>query len=628
MERQNAFVRLSYDVTDNVNAYAEWLWGTSDVVSPGVPNFFYGDVVIQPDNAFIPAELRPRVTSAFNLGTLNGDFGLISGRNERTLRRYVGGFEGSLDVFNTAWNWDAYYARSEQIISMRTFNDINTPRFRQALDSVRDANGRIVCRVNSDASTANDAPGCIPYNVMGRNVNSAEAIAYINGGGFGVTRLAQDVFSASATGEPFSTWAGPVSLALSAEHRKEKVTAFVSALSNASAFFSGNFKATNGKYSVTEGAVELVIPLAKDEAWAKAFDVSLAARATDYSTSGYVTTWKAGASYQMIDDLRLRGTYSRDIRAPNIGDLFSAGSPTNRPTFDPAKNVSPVVNWLNIGNPNLKPEKADTLGLGIVYTSSWISGLNASVDFYNINIKGAIAAISGQDLVIRCFNGETALCANVDRDAAGNLVLVRQIPINILSQKSQGLDFELSYGFDLADIMSDWGGSVSLRGLSTYVIKSNSADLGVVNHGAGGLAGLGIASGTYLYTPKITWNVTGAYTLDAFTAALTVRGFGGYKYNPDWIECTTGCPVSAGNRLTIDDNDIPGRTYFDVALSYKLLEGTTEVFFTSQNVFNQGPPPASGDFRSGIFSGPSTGILTGAYDTIGRVFRAGVRFKM
>jgi outer membrane receptor protein involved in Fe transport len=379
---------------------------------------------------------------------------------------------------------------------------------------------------------------------------------------------------------------------------------------------------------VTEGAVELVIPLAKDEAWAKAFDVSLAARATDYSTSGYVTTWKTGASYQMIDDLRLRATYSRDIRAPNLGDLFLAGTPSNRPTLDPRTGQSPVVNWLTVGNPNLKPEKADTLGLGIVYTSTWIPGLNASVDFYNINIKGAIASISGQDQVNRCHAGETALCANVDRDAAGNLVLVRAVPVNLLSQKAQGLDFELSYGFDMADLVSDWAGSVAVRGLSTYYIKSNSADLGVVNHGAGALSTLSIAPGVYLPTPKVTYNVTGSYTLDAFTAAVTVRGVGAYKYIPDWIECTTGCPASAGNRVTVSENNIPGRTYFDLALSYKLLEDTTQVFFNVQNVFHKGPPQVSGDVQFGLFSGQQSGIQTGAYDIIGRVFRAGVRFSM
>ena len=50
-----------------------------------------------------------------------------------------------------------------------------------------------------------------------------------------------------------------------------------------------------------------------------------AVRATDYSTAGYVTTWRAGATWQPIEDIRLRVTRSRDIRAPNLSELFSAG---------------------------------------------------------------------------------------------------------------------------------------------------------------------------------------------------------------------------------------------------------------------------------------------------------------
>jgi outer membrane receptor protein involved in Fe transport len=80
--------------------------------------------------------------------------------------------------------------------------------------------------------------------------------------------------------------------------------------------------------------------------------------------------------------------------------------------------------------------------------------------------------------------------------------------------------------------------------------------------------------------------------------------------------------------VTVSENNIPGRTYFDLALSYKLLEDTTQVFFNVQNVFHKGPPPVSGDVQFGLFSGQQSGIQTGAYDMIGRVFRAGVRFSM
>src|SRR5690606_28433571 len=109
--------------------------------------------------------------------------------------------------------------------------------------------------------------------------------------------LQQDVMAASATGNPFSTWAGPVSVAFGAEHRIEKVGGIASDRDVNRWWFAGNFTSSTGKYSVTEGFIETVVPLAVDESWARNLDLNGAVRATDYSTSGYVTTWKVGATW-------------------------------------------------------------------------------------------------------------------------------------------------------------------------------------------------------------------------------------------------------------------------------------------------------------------------------------------
>src|SRR5690606_20447179 len=138
----------------------------------------------------------------------------------------------------------------------------------------------------------------------------------------------------------------------------------------ASAFFAGNYHASHGKYDVTEAFLETVVPLATQQPFAESLELNGAVRWTDYSTSGEVTTWKLGATWAPVDDVRFRVTRSRDIRAPNLGDLFNAGRTGVVPNFDPVTNQTYVIRSLSHGNPNLQPEEADTTGIGVVFTPS------------------------------------------------------------------------------------------------------------------------------------------------------------------------------------------------------------------------------------------------------------------
>src|SRR5690606_35616732 len=121
-------------------------------------------------------------------------------------------------------------------------------------------------------------------------------------------RFVQDVYAFTLNGEPFDIWAGPVSLALGAAHRKEGVTGRADPVSLINGWFAGNYLPTFGSYTVTEGFAETVVPLARGGAWAEALDLNAAVRATSYSTSGRVVTWKVGAPYQPVSDIRYRVT--------------------------------------------------------------------------------------------------------------------------------------------------------------------------------------------------------------------------------------------------------------------------------------------------------------------------------
>jgi outer membrane receptor protein involved in Fe transport len=624
LQRTNVFTRLSYDITDDITAYAEVSWSRSKGRSLyGVAFFHLGNVTVLSGNPFIPASVQARMTAlgltSFTLGTTNADESTgFSPYNARTQRRWMGGFEGKLTAFDTTWNWSAYAQRSMTGVSARVPHDEIGANYTLAVDAVLSpTTGQIVCR-----STLTDPTnGCVPYNVMGIGVNTQAALRYIQGTAFTYVNLTQDVQEASITGEPLSTWAGPVSIALDFAHRKESTRAISTPLDQAAGYFSGNFSASIGQYTVTEGAAEAVIPLAKDVSWARSLDLNAAARATDYSTSGYVTTWKVGGTYKPIDDITFRATQSRDIRAPNLSDLFNAGNSGGTTVNDNGSSV--FIRQSTTGNPNLQPEKADSTGLGAVLQPSFLPGFGASVDYFNIKINGAITSLNAQNIVNLCNAGNTSFCGNIQRNGAGQITVVNVKPANFQVQSERGIDFEASYSVPLDNIVADWGGKLSFRGLATYVDSLKTIGNGQVVEGAGVTGGFGGIGTSGLSAPRWKYVLSATYENDTLSGTLTKRGVGSGVYNNALIQCTSGCPTATAANPTVDNNHVPAWSVYDLSLTYKVFE-STQVFLTVQNLFNTDPPLIAAPASSGVYTGQNNA----QFDQFGRVFRAGVRFKM
>ncbi|MCC6912082.1 MAG: TonB-dependent receptor [Rhodospirillaceae bacterium] len=638
--REGIFLRSSYDVSENVTAFAQAQWGFARSIGLALKQFNIANLIVRADNAFIPAAVAQRAQalglSQFTLGSNNVDMPTITFDNERTVNRYVVGFNGSFDAMDTAWTWDAYYQKGVSRTSENGLNVSSKAEFGAAIDAVRTANGTIACRVNTDANPANDMPGCVPYNVMGLGVNSQAAINYIFASPEHPQRnqrFAQDVYAFTLNGEPFDIWAGPVSLALGAEHRKEAVRGRADPISLINGWFAGNYLPTFGSYNVTEGFAETVVPLAKDEAWADSLDLNAAVRATSYSTSGMVVTWKVGATYQPMSDIRFRVTRSRDIRAPNLNDLYQAGTANTNNVTDPFNNNAlTLYQGLAVGNPALEPEKADTTGIGAVVSPSFIPGLTASVDYYNINVKGGINSIGAQTIVDRCFQGVTQYCAAITRgvnsSGANVITQIRVQPFNFAEATSRGLDLEASYTMPMDTFSSDWGGNLNFRFLATRYLKNYANDginpaydtVGVLNAGNNG-------------PPKWVYTSTITYAADPITLSLTGRGMSGGVYgsgNYAYIQCTTGCPVSTTSAPTININRIASAFYLDLGTKYKFLQSddgvSAEMFLNVNNLLNKNPPVvASGP---GGFPYAAIPAAPALHDVLGRMFRAGIRFQM
>lgn len=636
LNRKTLFGRASFDLTDNVSAFVDLQYGKSwshnAQVVPILNNG--GSVYVYQDNAFLLPEVRDAMVAnnvdAIEIGTFNGDMHYLQGINERELKRGVLGFEGNFDLGGKEWKWDASYVHGEQnIVSMTPTNRVNA-KYAAAINAVRDpVTGNIVCGPRDRFLNITIDPNCRPYNPMGRDVNSTQALDYITDMGRSDMTLKQEVVAASMSGEPFDNWAGPVSIAFGAEHRKESSEGEVSALDQASAFFAGNYKATVGSYNVTEGFVETVFPLLKDLPGADMLDFNGAVRYTDYSESGAVTTWKAGLVWAPLEDMRFRFTRSRDIRAPGLGELFNKGSGGTGNNTDLGMAGSPTyfMQSQTIGNLNLKPEEADTTGLGVVLTPRFLPGFTMSVDYYRIKVDGTIAVRSSREIIEGCYlRADAQMCSQIQRNDAGFIDIIYSYPENIVGETASGVDVDATYRLPVGP------GDLTLRAMATFVDKLETTNsLGVKIDGKGvNSDDAGIGLGANLSGPKYRYLFSAGYDWNPLSVTLTMRGISSGVYNNAFFECQVGsCPTAAeltamGYSNSINDNHIDSAQYFDLGINYKVESMGGEVYLVVENLTNEDPAQVAGGRGAGFYQGQSNVTL---YDRFGTMFHGGVRFK-
>lgn len=602
----NAFAHVDYDLTDNLTAYGELSYGASVYEDSGY--LYYtrvGNLTIKADNAYLDPSIRAQLIArglpSFDMGLTFIDGQPPHARNEREVWRGVVGLDGH---FGDSWKWGAYYQHGEATTDVQTFNNPLVPRFNLAVDAVRDpSTGAIVCR-----STLTDRiNGCVPLNVFGTGGITPEASRYVDGTvAWQHQKVQLDVVSVDASGAIFALPAGDVSLAVGADFAWDKADSTQDTFSAARQFATGNFQPFTGSRNVKEAFAETSVPVFKGLPLVKSLELNGAVRITDYSTSGQVVTWKLGASYEATDDLRFRVTRSRDIRAPSLNDLFNQGASGTQFVFDPFTNRSYQLFAITRGNPNLEPEEADTWTAGIIYRPSFIEGLQASIDYYRIQINGAISTVGAPQTVQRCFNGETALCPFIIRDASGTITSVSSAPVNIASQLTYGYDFEVDYRRAVGP------GDLTLRGLASYVPVLDQTDNGVTRHLAGAVGGL---NGSEPYWKGM---VTATYEQGPMTYNLRARLVGKSVLDRLW---------KAG--IDVDDNSVPAYATFDLTAIYKFHAwgADSELTVAIDNLFDRDPvivPVVPGTVP---YVNPGFSNRLDLYDAIGRSFRVGLRGK-
>ncbi|QNA86509.1 TonB-dependent receptor [Sphingomonas sp. So64.6b] len=616
LQRISTYAAFTAQVSDSVTVNADLSYGrVSGTVISNVMRDYNATLMgrIKRDNPFIPATVAAQMdangVASFILGRAGFDLGPSYAETETTTYRGVLGIEAKL---SSNWTLEGFYQYGKTSFHQRTYNAINLANLPRAIDAVR-SGGSIVCRVNADASTANDDPNCVPFNPFGEGNYDPRAAAYVTGNGFQKTDNDQHVVSLDLRGTLFDLPAGPVTVAVGAEYRRDEITGTTDPVSLVNGFWTLNGSALAGHVEVKEGYGEIAVPVFKDSAIGHLLDLNGAIRRTDYSTSGAVTTWKIGAVYEPVEGIRLRGTRSRDIRAPNLSELVGPRTRRTIGLSDPANGglqTNPTV--ITGSNPNLSVERADSWTVGAVFTphGGFLGRFRASIDYYNIKVADAISVLGAQTLVNRCYEGVTAFCSQITRDPAnGNTILqVDDFYLNANELRTSGFDIEFQYRQPLGSL-----GNINAQILAN--ITNELATGGVDRAGQ-----TGVRTGTIPGIPDYV--IDGLVTWSIGNVQLTGHG----KYIPSGIYWTDFIgPDQPGYSITspksVDNNRVPSRFYLDLTarVTVPVSDGRGfELFGTVNNVFDQAPPS---------IPGPSGGTNQILFDPVGRAFKVGARVK-
>jgi outer membrane receptor protein involved in Fe transport len=634
VKTNQAFARIDYDLTDDFHFYAQGSYAKSRDFNYFYPNLFF-PLAVGSDNAFLPAATQAAIGSpAFVFARVFDDPNhRIAVRADSESWSGAAGLDGKV----AGLNWNIHYQHGVSTTKNYFVNNTINGRVYAALDAVDEgkfktgtANGNIVCRVSLTNPSA--YPGCVPLNAFGAPLSTQQsALDYVFGTSITRPRFTLDTVEASVNGTAFDNWAGPVRFAVSGEYRWTGLDVTTNAPSSLVADCTGiRFNCTQGVTSyysnaqvtpisvgehVAEGAVEIEFPLLRDS-FAGNASLNGAARYTDYSTSGHVTTWKIGGDWEPTHDLRFRGTYSRDIRAPSLYELYQPATIASSGYQDVHTGYNGIVPTQTSGNSNLVPEVAKTLTVGAIYRPSFVNGLSFTVDYYRINMSNAISSVDGRNPTVQklceASGGTGPFCSLFVRPlpfsnttVANAPTLVRATQLNAASLKTWGIDGEINYAFGIG---SD--GKMALRGLVGYQPKFTSVLLpGTPAQELAGVASIQFGAGV----PK--WRLTGyaSYSNSDFAVDVQERWRSSLRRDTD--------PT-----LVFADGKVPSVAYTDVTLTaYLGKDKGRQIYLSVQNLFDKQPPAYTVSASAGTpaFQFPA---VTGD-DVIGRYFTVGARFK-
>ena len=387
--------------------------------------------------------------------------------------------------------------------------------------------GDVVCRVQflqeAGFSTDLQALGslsqqtiddCVPFSIFGEGAISADALDYISADLNDKFLQEQVQITGNVTGDLIDLWgAGPTLFAAGFEYREERSETNPDELPLIANTFANVIQPTVGEFDVAEVYGELSVPILTDVPFFKSLSATGSYRYSDYSTIGSTDTYSLRAEWEPYGDLTLRGGFAKAVRAPNIGELFLAESQTFAQIADPcdseninfgpatraancaaigvpagfdrtfggtrpdARNIS--VPGRNAGNPDVLEETSDSFFAGLTYSPDFLPGFIVDLNYFNIEIDGAVANLGVNAILSNCVDGaapDLNFCNLITREASGEVVDFLSAPVNIGFFGSEGVDFQAVYSRDIADIfgVSDDFGDIQFNLQGTRLISQTS----------------------------------------------------------------------------------------------------------------------------------------------------------
>lgn len=568
-------------------------------------------------------------------------------------------------------DWDVFgsYGESEnlQVIKNYTLNS----RWRQALRATN---------VNTCIDPSN---GCVPVNpfspTIGGITPAMAAFLTADSTVRTVTTMAQARATVSGDIGWSVPWAAdPIAFAVGGEYRNYTASQESDLLARGGDLGGAGGAAPNidGGYDVYEAIGEVVIPLVQDRPFFHDLTLEAGVRYSAYSVNApgspsyNTTTWKVGGSWSPVEEFKIRGSYARAVRAPNIAELFSPQntgltSLSNDPcavlndagvrirpnptgtlravclaqgatagNIDAiAQPIASQANATSGGNLLLGPETSDSWTLGFVFEPTFLPGFSMTVDYYDIEISGAITTPDPDAAMDACFAG-----ANLSTTNPACLV-IRRDPLtgglngdpattpglflalsNLGALATNGIDFSVNYRRDIG--FADLSLALSGNWTDSSTFNSNVLDPGAVNRECVGLYSANCAS----IQPE--WQTTFRTTLsfEALDISLLWRHIDAVEY--EFGNAFRGnLPATGVGNLAgqaVDFNRIGAYDYFDLSTRWSIGDNLT-LTFTVENLFDKEPPLVGADVGSTAFNSGNTYPST--YDALGRTYNAALKLR-
>lgn len=675
-KRYNMYGAAHYDVSDTVTVYTRGMFSKNRVSTIIAPSGIFGEALTVPgNNPYLPAGIRDQLCTAAGiaLGTTcntnaaipmpevyrrSVELGPRISEYQTTLFDYTAGVR--LNVTKSI-GLDVYgaYGESENVQTQSGY--VLRSRVQQALNA------------SNTTTCTNTANGCVPLNLFGPvgSISSAQA-AFLNGQSTVTNKTQLSQVHAVLNGDfGFASPAAsnPIGFAAGAEYRDYRAQRIPDAYALVPGELGGAGGAVlpiNGAFNVTEFFGEIIAPLVEDKPFFNKLTIEGGIRQSRYNIqaagnpSFNATTWKAGGSWEPVADLKLRGNYQRAVRAPNIFELFAPVSTyLVNLTVDPCAGTAPTSN-ANLaaiclaqgapaavigsiqspasgqpnatggGNPNIRPEIADTFTVGAILTPrTLVEGLTISVDYFNIKVNNAITEATPADILAACFGNITAAsasstaCTSIRRSTttgrlSGSSATVAGLPqplTNLGRLATDGIDLGVDYRRDLGfgrlnlNFQGTWTNSRTFRASPTSVTREC----------------VGYYSANCLsIQPKFSWNQRTTLTFGDVDLSLLWRHIDPVRYEPGltplFSGTITGTTPVAGQNWNF--NRIKTYDYFDLGARIRATDNF-EFTILVTNLLDRQPPIVGSNAGSTSFNSGNTYPST--YDTTGRAFRIGGR---